>query len=326
MIMKYRLYYGIINKHIDVTNICSEKCIYNDVLYITNDQYQRDQLFTDPAVGHDKFIFIHVENDMYVYNNRRHVYMDMDMDMKQDKYIAYDDTNVPYAVRRRIPLGCLEWIHSKLDISHGTFMEEDVEQKLAVTYIHGHEKVLEIGGNIGRVAMVVSYILNMHENTNFVSMECNTDIAKQLIENRDNNNLKFHVETSALSQRSLIHYGWSNVESDTLLPPLNGIPYMPVTNISMDALKSKYGIEFDTLIVDCEEAFYTILQDFPDILSNIRLIIMENDYLEKYKKEYVDKILCEAGFEVVYSEKGGWPRDLNRFPCYDNFYEVWKCK
>jgi len=249
------------------------------------------------------------------------------MDMQQqDKYIAYDDTNVPYNVRRRMPLSCLDWIHSKLDISHGTFMEEDVEQKLAVTYIHGNEKVLEIGGNIGRVAMVVSYILNMHKNTDFVSMECNTDIARQLIENRDKNHLKFHVETGALSQRSLIHYGWSNVESDTLLPPLNGIPYMSVTNISMDELKSKYSIEFDTLIVDCEEAFYTILQDFPFILSNIRLIIMENDYFEKYKKEYVDKILREAGFEVVYSEKGGWPRELNRFPCYDNFYEVWKCK
>jgi len=61
MIMKYRLYYGIINKHLDVTTICSEKCICNDVLYITNDQYQRDQLFTDPAVGHDKFYFSYRE-------------------------------------------------------------------------------------------------------------------------------------------------------------------------------------------------------------------------------------------------------------------------
>jgi len=319
--MEYKIYYGIINQNIEVTDICNKKCIYNNVLYITNNQYDRDQLFTDPAVGYDKFVFIHINNDIYVFNNSRQVFLDVN-----DKKVAYNDLNVPYHIRRIIPMRCLNWIHDKLNIKHGTFMEEDVEQKLAVSYITGNEKILEIGGNIGRVAMVVSYILNMYNNINFVSMECNTEIAGQLIENRDNNNLKFQIETNVLSNRKLIHYGWSNVESDVLLPPLNGISYQQVTNISFEELQNKYNIEFDTLIVDCEEAFYTILQDFPNMLTNIKLIIMENDYLEQYKKDYVDKILTENNFQVVYTESGGWPREYNRFPCYDNFYEVWKRK
>jgi len=320
--MEYRIYYGIINKNIDVTDDCNKKCIHNDVLYITNDQYQRDQLFTDPAVGHDKFIFIHINNNIRVFNNTHQVFLDI----SNKKSIAYNDLDVPYNIRRRIIMPCLKWIQSKLNIDHGTFMEEDVEQKLAVSYITGNEKILEIGGNIGRVAMIISYILNMHNNTNFVSMECNTEIAEQLKENRNNNNLNFQVETSALSKRNLIHYGWSNVESDVLLPPLDGISYQEVTNIAFEELQNKYNIEFDTLIIDCEEAFYTILQDFPTMLTNINLIIMENDYLEKYKKDYVDKILYENNFQVTYSESGGWPKELNRFPCYDMFYEVWKRK
>jgi len=317
--MDYKIYYGIINQNIEVTDICNKKCIHNDVLYITNNQYDRDQLFTDPAVGYDKFVFIHINNDIYVFNNSRQVFLDIN-----DKKVAYNDLNVPYHIRRRITMHCLNWIQDKLNIKHGTFMEEDVEQKLAVSYITGNEKILEIGGNIGRVAMVVSYILNMHNNINFVSMECNTEIAEKLIENRDNNNLKFQIETNALSNRQLIHYGWSNVESGVLLPPLNGISYQQVTNIAFEELQNKYNIEFDTLIVDCEEAFYTILQDFPNMLTNINLIIMENDYLEQYKKDYVDKILIENTFQIVYAESGGWPRELNRFPCYDNFYEVWR--
>ena len=62
--------------------------------------------------------------------------------------------------------------------------------------------------------------------------------------------------------------------------------------------------------------------DFPEILTNITLLIMENDYLKQYKKDYVDKVLRENNFEVVYSEKGGWPEEYNRFPCYKNFYEM----
>ena len=41
-------------------------------------------------------------------------------------------------------------IHSKLKIKHGSFDEELPEQKMAVKYLNGNEKVLEIGGNIGR--------------------------------------------------------------------------------------------------------------------------------------------------------------------------------
>jgi len=58
--------------------------------------------------------------------------------------------------------------------------------------------------------------------------------------------------------------------------------------------------------------------DVPEILNNINLIIMENDYFEKSKKNYVDKILKKNNFVVDYKESGGWGC------CFDNFYEVWK--
>jgi len=58
--------------------------------------------------------------------------------------------------------------------------------------------------------------------------------------------------------------------------------------------------------------------DIPEILDNINLIIMENDYHEISKKEYVDEILRKNNFYRIYIEGGGWG------PCTDNFYEVWK--
>ena len=83
-------------------------------------------------------------------------------------------------------------------------------------------------------------------------------------------------------------------------------------------LKNKYNINFDTLILDCEGAFYYILMDMPEILNNIKLIIMENDYFEISFKNYVDEILKNNNFYIEYSEPGGWG------PCCHNFFEVWK--
>ena len=186
---------------------------------------------------------------------------------------------------------------------------------MVVNYLKGHEKVLEIGGNIGRNSLIIGHILNNHNNTNLVTLESNVYIAAQLIENRDLNNMKFHIETSALSKRKLIQQGWNTIASDVLLDG-----YQLVNCITMDELHAKYNIIFDTLVLDCEGAFYYILMDMPEILDNINLIIMENDYLDINNKLYIDNILTQNNFVVDYVEAGGWG------PCYNNFFEVWKRK
>ena len=315
--MKYKVYYGITAcDNIDVTNICIEKCSESHILYIAKDVEYKNMLFSDPYPSKKKYIFIQDGGEIkYIKEDQESICFDYE---KGDMIL---EKQVPYSLwcKDKNEHDKLVWIHEKLQINHGTFKEEDVEQRLVAKYITGKEKVLELGGNIGRVALVTAYILNHHDNIDFVSMECNTDIAIQLCENRTINKLQFYIEPTALSKRALIQNGWHNVESNTLLPG-----HLPVTNTTMEVLKQKYRIDFDTLIVDCEEAFYFILMDMPEILSGIQLIIMENDYLEQYKKSYVDEILIKNNFHVIYCEKGGWPEEYNRFPCYHNIYEVWK--
>ena len=68
------------------------------------------------------------------------------------------------------------------------------------------DKVLEIGGNIGRNSLIIASILK--HDTNFVTLECDKNIATQLKENRDLNHFKFHIENSALSKRNLIQKGF----------------------------------------------------------------------------------------------------------------------
>jgi FkbM family methyltransferase len=205
-------------------------------------------------------------------------------------------------------------IQSKLTLRHGSFMQEYPEQKMAVKYLTGNEKVLEIGGNIGRNSLVISYILAKNNNyDNLLVLECDPVSSRKLDENRIINGARFQIENAALSNRKLIQKGWDTIVSDTVLEG-----YVEVNTITYNELNEKYNIAFDTLVLDCEGAFYYILKDNPEILNNIKKIIMENDYQDLEHKKYIDSVLKQNNFNCIYTEGGGWG------PCADNFYEFWE--
>lgn len=297
--------YGIQLFNIDVTNIAYTKLNKNNIIYIPSNDNIRANLFSDPLLGTLKSIFI----NNIEYDHTKNIYIDTTNNM------IYTD-NIPEFILSIHPPSVetkLLNVHKQLKLAFGSFNDEFPEQMMAMRYLKGNEKVLEIGGNIGRNTLVINYILNSNNNNNFVSLECDSEIALQLKYNRDINNAQFHIENSALSKRPLIQRGWDTIVSDRLLDG-----YKKVNTITYDELNKKYNIAFDTLVLDCEGAFYYILMDMPEILNNIKLIIMENDYHDITHKQYIDNILQQNNFYVDYSERGGWG------PCYNNFFEVWK--
>lgn len=293
-----KITYGIYNNTIDVTNICLEQLNKNNIIIIPHGAVNRTKYFTDPFFGFHKLIFIENNNIINEYNE----FIQIEINIINNTINTINENDITNKIQN---------IHSKLKINYGSFNDELPEQKMVIRYLIGHEKVLEIGGNIGRNSLIIASILK--NDSDFVTLESDIDISKQLLKNRDENNMHFYIESSALSIRKLIQKGWDTIPSDILLPD-----YKWVHTITLDALKTKYNIEFDTLVLDCEGAFYYILMDIPEILNNINLIIMENDYWDISQKNYVDEILLKNNFSVYYTESGGWG------PCYNNFFEVWK--
>jgi len=218
--------------------------------------------------------------------------------------------------------GKLNNLHKTLKLHHGIFNDELPEQKMSLMYLKGDEKVLEIGGHIGRNSLIISHILGEKAKTNLVVLETEATVYLKLKENRDLNSMYFQIENSALSVKNLIQKDMSSNIYDTAVNTIvsDNVPegYKKVNTISYPALEEKYNIRFDTLILDCEGAFYYILQDMPEILKNIKLIIMENDYRDMKHKNYIDDVLTKNNFYVDYVEPGGWD------PCYTFFYQVWK--
>ena len=292
----FRICYGTIDKQRDITKIAIEKCVHQNILSIPTGDMSRVALFGDPAVGYLKHIF--VTNNITQYTSV----------ISEAQEIAINLS----------PEEILRCIHQQLKLEHGTFYDEYPEQLMAVRYIKGHEKVLELGGNIGRNSVIIGYLLNKCNNNKFVTLESDPEICVKLKHNRDMNKLDFFVEDMALSKRNLIQKGWNTIVSNEILDG-----YKKVNTITLDNLRAKYKIDFDTLVLDCEGAFYYILVDMPEILNTINLIIMENDYICIEHKQYVDKVLLERGFSIDYTSNAGRGQEPYVLCCFDNFFEVW---
>jgi len=291
-----KIYYGIRDKQINITDICFNKLVNNNIITIPVGDTNRTNLFTDPFYGKVKKIFI-VKDDITT---------------EYDDSILIEINTITNTINENEDDNKkLEMIHASLKLSEGRLIDELPEQKMVVRYLTGKEKVLEIGGNIGRNSLVIASILN--DPSNLVTLESNPDIGKSLILNKNLNNLNFNIELSALSKRKIIQKDWDTIPFDFL--PEGCIQ---VNTITYEELKAKYKIEFDTLVLDCEGAFYYIIIDMPEILKDINLIIMENDYWDITHKNTIDDILVKNNFKRVYVKGRYWG------PCAFNFFEVWK--
>ena len=291
MIIKY----GTFDKNIDVTNICLTKLKWkNEIIIIPSDDILRNYYFTDPVPEEQSNKIILIDN--FYYDN-----VMIKINLLNSEITVLTDYEV---------INKLTKIQTNLVLNHGKFYDEYPEQLMSVRYLTGNEKILEIGGNIGRNSLIISSILK--DSSNLVVLESNKEIADQLEENKLLNGFNFNIEKSALSKRKLIQKDWVTKVSDTLEDGYNF-----VNTITLNELNKKYNLQFDTLILDCEGSFYYILYDFPEILENVNLIIIENDYINVFDKKHVEDILIKNNFYRNYIQSGGY------YYLSNNFYEVW---
>lgn len=217
-----------------------------------------------------------------------------------------------YAVVTRLPEEAydkLYALHAKIKFLHGDPMAELPEQLLTANFLPSNAKVLELGSDVGRNSCVIGTILD--DSRNMVTVEPRYEAIKFLKENRNVNKLNFHIENAAVSKVPLIQQGWNTIPSEVDIPG-----YTRVNTITFDELQLKYGIDFDTMIVDCEGGLYYILRDDPTILRNIKLIIIENDFSCAEHSRFVVDIFKKNGFEVIHNEGPTYWDD-------NSFYQVW---
>ncbi|MEL7431534.1 MAG: FkbM family methyltransferase [Chlamydiota bacterium] len=200
-------------------------------------------------------------------------------------------------------------VHERIQLIYGDPKAELPEQLLAVNFLPANAKVLELGGDVGRNSCVIASLLE--DSSNMVVVEPRLEAVAGLKANRNHNHFKFHIEPSAISEVPLVQKGWNTKPSDVNLPG-----YSRVRTITFRQLLSKYKIDFDTLVVDCEGALYYILKDDVSILKNIQLILIENDFSCYEHAKFVFDTFEAQGFKVVHNEGDSFWRG-------HAFYQVW---
>jgi FkbM family methyltransferase len=176
-------------------------------------------------------------------------------------------------------------------------IEELPEQALALMNISPDANVLEIGGNVGRNTAIIGSILSKGHGSAIVLETIHAAAAK----NREmctSNGLKCDVVTAALSSERLVQKGWVTIPESALAECDDQIGWNTVPTLSLDDLKARGGIAFDTLVLDCEGAFCNILKSYPEILDGITTILIENDFRVEEDAVWTHQTLEDAGFEV----------------------------
>jgi len=317
--MVYLINYGTMTSNIDVTNFCLNFLQKDNYIFIPQKDVIRAKMFGDPEFGTLKSIIINDGTNLLIFDHDTYIIIDLNKSQIYSSKSGIEKDILDLFNNFTFPIKKLTDLQNELIIKHGNFEEEYSEQLMSALFLTGKEKVLEIGSNVGRNSLIIGNILRKNNNNDFVSIECDPIAFKKLKENRDINNLHFHIENCALSKRKLIQRGWDTIVSEDVKEG-----WTPVKTITYNELKQKYNIKFDTLVADCEGALLYILLDMPELLENINLVIMENDYKTAQDKSFIDYIFGLNRLKPVYSK----PLDSNLLslglPCTNNFYEVWK--
>lgn len=305
-----QFFYGAGRDFVDVTGDVLSKCMHNDFIYIPAGD-TGSAFFPDPLPGvAKKIIVVRDSNGVSTaqYYGPNEVI---------GVFLNDGPREIVAPPRSFAPDLKLAFVHEQLDFAGGDLNWERPEQLNTAEFLEPDAKVLELGSGRGTNTMMIASILD--DESSFVTLECGGTEAVH--RNRDANRFRFHIENAALSYRKLMYNPQLalTVPGDDLR---DGFEW--INTMTFEEIETKYGIRFDTLVVDCEGALYYVLQDHENLLENIRTIILESDYRSSEQKFAVEQIFSRFGFVKVKSlaiEIGAY--DLPQ-ECRDSFWEVWK--
>jgi FkbM family methyltransferase len=182
------------------------------------------------------------------------------------------------------------------------FNEKD-EQVLANRFIEADDIVLELGARYGSVSCVINSKLSC--KTNQVSVEPDKTVWAALERNKTQNKCEFHILNGFLSGKKLTleENGYSTFSKEDRN---SSIPCL-----TLDEIQKKYNLDFNVLVADCEGYLETFLDENPNFLSKLRLVIFEADGSERCNYERIRFLLKNSNFkEIVGGFQNVWMSEV----------------
>ena len=181
---------------------------------------------------------------------------------------------------------------------------EKPEQDLAKEYIEENDVVFELGARYGSVSCIINSILKC--KTNQVVVDPDERIWEALERNKKVNKCEFHIVKGFVSSKKLgltnlnDYYGGYAAtyidQDDSKIP-----------SYTMEEIKTKYNLQFNVLIADCEGFLERFFDENPSFYDKLRLIMFEADYVDKCNYTKIRDMLRIKGFlELVNGHQNVW--------------------
>tara|TARA_B110001450_G_scaffold25356_2_gene22380 strand:- start:19289 stop:20116 length:828 start_codon:yes stop_codon:yes gene_type:complete len=163
---------------------------------------------------------------------------------------------------------------------------ERPEQELIAKYLPYDCCVLELGGESGTTSLLINKIIK--DPSKHVIIEPSSNSIPKLYKTANIYDAKYKVVHGFIGINRDIHKKlWPECEVSKMY--------------DLDTINKLVNSNYDVLVVDCEGAFYNILNEFPQILDNVKLIIIENDGPQENVKHIRNKLKVN-NFNLIHSQ------------------------
>ena len=163
---------------------------------------------------------------------------------------------------------------------------ERPEQELIAKYLPTECSVLELGGESGTTSLIINNILA-------------NNFKKHVVVDPENAILKLENTKKKYSANFQILHGFLGKDRETHEKMWSGCINNKMYQLT--EIEAMINDTFDVLVVDCEGAFYNIVNEIPDILDKASLIIIEMDGVCENVEPLRNKFL-KSGFTLVHSQ------------------------
>ncbi len=184
-------------------------------------------------------------------------------------------------------------LYNENGLKINTTESEFPEQCLANEYVDEDSTVLELGARYGSVSCIINKKLT--DKSKQISVEPDSTVWKALEDNILRNGCTIQIFKGFVSKkkRDLLPYGYAatSVVSDS----------SNIVSMSVEEIESMYGLQFNTLVADCEGFLEEFFEEHPQLLDQLHTVIFEADYPNKCNYDNIRTALKKHGFIEILS-------------------------
>ena len=172
---------------------------------------------------------------------------------------------------------------------------ETTEQWIADTFISPDATVLELGGRLGVVSVRINKRLT--DTRRHYVVEPDEHVFRQMFRNILHHGCNPRVLNGTISKKPLF-FERAGLSSRARDEPCSCNSFI-VPNKSLQQVIQETGLQFDTLVADCEGCLEGFIDENIDYLNNFKMITFEEDYSSECNYEKIKRILGDHHFVCV---------------------------